>query len=200
MTESTTPGRDKIAALKKTRPDVVITVEREFDTDPVWHGDPKDDPSADLDFVCYEHTVTAMAVHNGTVVKGHAYLGGSWYATDDKSDTLLEVSGYLPQMVDEALEELDKKLLSKLLWWVVTLRNDGQDEDSLYVVQGEDADDAIESAKTQFKQDWELNGCRACGDTLCECGAIDYPHVEIYINHVVKCGHSEPEHVRSAPV
>jgi hypothetical protein len=199
MTETTTPGRDKIAALKKERPDVAIRVTRTIDPDPHWSGD---GPSPEEDgCVCYEHMVTATAIRKGVEYRGTAYLSGSWYGAEDNSDTLAEVSGYLPQMVDEALEELDGKLLTPtLVWWVVTLRNDGQDEDSLYVVQGEDEADAIESATVQFKQDWELNGCRSCGDTLCECGASDYPKVEIYINHVVKCGNAEPEHVRSAPV
>lgn len=67
------------------------------------------------------------------------------------------------------------------VWWIVTLREEGDDEDSLYIVQGDDEDMAIASA-TETLQD--ATGCASA---------------EVYINHVVKCFGARPEHVRTAP-
>ncbi len=43
----------------------------------------------------------------GEVIEGEASMGGSYYL---ESEPLGEVHGYLPQMVEEAIEELSTKL------------------------------------------------------------------------------------------
>ena len=103
-------GRELIAALAVSRPNVAITVERTHYPDGVWDGD---DP-LDFDrFICYGHEVTAMTIRNGQIVTGSAYMGGSWYEPGDTSDCAPEISGYLHQMVEEAIEELDKALAER---------------------------------------------------------------------------------------
>lgn len=104
-------GRQMIEALKKTRPDVVITVTREEDPYGVWDGD---EPLPDGYYACYDHTVTATCIMDGQLIEGTAVMGGSWYDVldmdADNQSCLREISGYLPQMIDEALEELDSLL------------------------------------------------------------------------------------------
>jgi len=68
------------------------------------------------------------------------------------------------------------------VWWVITLRQDGDDEDSLEIVQADDEETAVATA-TETLQD--VTGCYAS---------------EVYINHVVRCVGARPEHVRVAPV
>jgi hypothetical protein len=103
-------GRERIAQLKVERPDVVIEVVRTPDPYSVWDGD---EPIGD-EFVCYDHDVIAYTIRDGERVEGRNSLGGSWYDPFDKTpenlDCLAEISGYLLQMVDEALEELDGQL------------------------------------------------------------------------------------------
>lgn len=106
----TTPGRDKIEQLKISRPDIVIEVTRIADHDTRWDGD---DPIGD-EFDCFDHEVTAYTIRNGVRIEGTATLGGSWYDLDDhdahNQACIAEISGYLPQMIDEAIDELDAQL------------------------------------------------------------------------------------------
>jgi hypothetical protein len=72
-------------------------------------------------------------------------------------------------------------------WWIVTLREDGDDEDSLYIVRAADQAAAEVSAQAEFITD-NYGGGTPSGTTL-------------YLNHVVRCNSEEkPEHVRSVPV
>lgn len=107
---ATITGQQKIAALKVSRPDVAIEVTRTRDPHGVWDGD---DPIGD-EFVCFDHTVTAYTIRNGVQLEGVATMGGSWYDLDDRSDDnracIAEISGYLSQMIDDALDELDAQL------------------------------------------------------------------------------------------
>ncbi len=98
-------GRQMIEQLKLSRPDVAITITRFEDPIP-WDGDGPD-PSEE-GFTCYTFDVTASTILNGEMIEGSASLGSCWYRADDDSDTAREIGGYLPQMIDEALEELDK--------------------------------------------------------------------------------------------
>jgi len=70
------------------------------------------------------------------------------------------------------------------VWWVVTLRQDGDDEDSLEIVEGIDEAQAVTHATTAFLATIER------GDE----------DPTIYVNHVVRCVGPEPTHVRTAPV
>lgn len=92
------------------------------------------------------------------------------------------------------------------VWWVVTLREHGDDEDSCHIIQADDEAAAVTLARTRFAEDnnhEERSGnCRSCGTAPCEksCGACDYPDPpEMFVNHVIRCTGPEPEHVRSAP-
>jgi hypothetical protein len=107
-----------------------------------------------------------------------------------------------------ALKEGETSYRPAPVWWVVTLREDGDDEDSLYIVQPvtDDATTAEAAAREAFLRDVvaddtdAADACRACGHYPCQesCGACDYPRT-IYVNHVVRCGSAQPEHVRTAP-
>lgn len=98
-------GKQKINALKLTRPDVCIKVSRTIDRNFRWDGDGRDPVERGMD--AYDIDVTAMTIRNGKIVEGHASLGGTYMYPQDK---IGEISGYLPQMVDEAVEELDANL------------------------------------------------------------------------------------------
>ncbi len=95
-----------IELLRALRPDVVITVTREIDSRFSWDGDGPD--PRDEGFSPYDVTVTASAIRNGVLYEGTDTLGGSYYQPDEP---LNEVHGYLPQMVDEAMENLDDELV-----------------------------------------------------------------------------------------
>lgn len=103
-------GHQMIAQLKIDRPDVVISIDRTVDRNGVWDGD---EPIGD-EFICYDHAVYARTIRNGVMIEGVDYLGGSWYDPNDKTplniDCLAEISGYLPQMIDEAIENMDRAL------------------------------------------------------------------------------------------
>jgi len=101
-------GREMIAELKITRPDVVIEVTRERDEYFRWDGDGPD--PEEEGFEAYDVDVTARCIRNGEMVEGRDSLGGSYYKPDE---ALGEVHGYLPQMIDEALEELNKTIAAK---------------------------------------------------------------------------------------
>lgn len=105
---TTMTGKEKIAALKISRPDVAIMVLREQDHYTGWVGDGPHPSEAG--YVCYEYQVRARTIRNGEIVSGEAYLGGSWWDPDDTSETAEEIGGYLPQLVERALAELDDEL------------------------------------------------------------------------------------------
>ena len=97
-----------------TAPSLLITVTWEHDPDDRW-DDPLnadwtkgEDPS---DWQAWQTTVTAAVVVSGRLVAGHDYLGGTWEKFgDDPRQTNPHISGYLPQMVEAALKELQAHL------------------------------------------------------------------------------------------
>ena len=99
------PKQDCIEALRLTRPDVAIIVSRESDGSFVWDGDGPDPTEEGYD--AYDVDVVACTIHKGELIEGRASLGGSYYLPDEP---LADVHGYLPQMVDEAVGEMDKAL------------------------------------------------------------------------------------------
>lgn len=99
-------GRQMIEALKTERPDVVISITRSRDELTPWQGP---EPSED-GYTCYVWDVVARTIRHGEMIEGRASLSGSWYRDDDTSDTAQEIGGYLPQMIDQALEELNLEL------------------------------------------------------------------------------------------
>lgn len=71
------------------------------------------------------------------------------------------------------------------VWWIVTLREDGDDEESLYIVQADDQEGAETAARAQFIED--RYGAEPTEPTL-------------YLNHTVRCvSDVTPELVRVAP-
>ncbi len=94
-----------IDKLRASRPDVAIMVRRERDESFVWDGDGPD--PEDEDFYAYDVDVLACSIRNGTLYEGTASLGGSYFKEDEP---IGEIHGYLPQMVEEAVKELDEVL------------------------------------------------------------------------------------------
>lgn len=104
-------GRHMIEILKVSRPDVAVTVIRTENPHCLWDGDEPIDQNV---FTCYDHEVRATTICNGELVSASDYLGGSWYDVDDMNADnqacIAEISGYLPQMIDDALDALDALL------------------------------------------------------------------------------------------
>jgi DNA-binding NarL/FixJ family response regulator len=97
-------GKEKIEELRKTRPEIAITItiSRDEDENFVWA-----DAYTEEGYVSYDITVTACKIVNGTLISGEAYLGGAYYKPEEE---IGEMHGYLPQKIDEALGELEKKI------------------------------------------------------------------------------------------
>ena len=59
------------------------------------------------DWKCWQSEVRASIIKNGELVSGSSYLGGTWEKSGSKPHiSNPEISGYEPQMTEEALEEL----------------------------------------------------------------------------------------------
>lgn len=101
-------GLETIEELKVSRPDIVVTVTRELDPYFVWDGD---GPNPEEDgFSAYTVDVNARTIRNGEIIIGGSSLGGSYYLDDEP---IGEIHGYLPQMIAEAIEEMDEQLHSR---------------------------------------------------------------------------------------
>lgn len=88
-----------------SRPDVAIHVSRLYDPSCQWDGDGPD-PEED-GFSPYDVSVTVYAIRAGRLYEAEATLGGSYFRDDEE---IGEIHGYYPQMLEEALEELDEQL------------------------------------------------------------------------------------------
>lgn len=102
-----------LAALATVAPSIAIEVIWEYDAD--LRDITKDcDMPADTDpadWQAWQSEVRASAIVGGKSLSGSAYLGGTWEKfSDHPSKTNPEISGYLPQMIDEALTELLRML------------------------------------------------------------------------------------------
>lgn len=84
------------------RPDVAVQVSRELDSYHSWDGDGPD-PRND-GYSPYTVTVKAMTIRNGVLLEGVAYLGACYFLPEEP---IGDVHGYLPDMLAEALTELD---------------------------------------------------------------------------------------------
>lgn len=110
---NTFKAADLLATLAQIAPSVSIQTIWEHDNDihPDIHKDcdGMDDEDPD-DWQAWQSEVKATAICNGEEVSGSAYLGGTWEKWDDMpAESNPEISGYLPQMIIEALEELAKE-------------------------------------------------------------------------------------------
>lgn len=91
-------------SLKRVAPAIAFSVSREIDENFQWDGDGPD-PIEEGFYPC-DVTVSARAVVNGENFKGCAYLGGSYFKHGESCG---EVGGYLPQMLEEAAQDLEKQ-------------------------------------------------------------------------------------------
>ncbi len=91
-----------IELLKESRPDIAITVSWEPDHYFSWDGDGEDPRNDGYD--PHNVTVTASVIRNGELIQSHAYLGGCYSKNGGEDDP--EISGYLDQLVNEAVEGL----------------------------------------------------------------------------------------------
>ena len=62
------------------------------------------------DFVAWQAEVRATAIHDGRFVVGSAYMGEMWLEISTSPTSDPQIGGYYPQMLEEALEELRKRL------------------------------------------------------------------------------------------
>ena len=88
------------------RPDVAVILKRERDDYYQWDGDGPD-PCED-GFDPYDVMVKVVTIRNGRLFEGKDTLGGCYFKPDEPFD---EIHGYLPQMLEAALEELDQQLI-----------------------------------------------------------------------------------------
>ena len=93
-----------IEETRRARPDIAVSVTWEPDPGFVWDGD---GPEPDCE-IAHNVTVTARAIRNGELIEGNAYLGGSF--SPPGGPHCPDVHGYFPQMLEEAIAELDAEL------------------------------------------------------------------------------------------
>lgn len=98
-----------LARLAAVAPSVAIETIWEHDADARWDMAPEcGDPD---EFTAWQSEARASGVIGGAVVSGSDYLGGTWEKYEEhpaKSNP--EISGYLPQMIAEAVKELGKQV------------------------------------------------------------------------------------------
>lgn len=96
------------------RPDVAVTVSWEYDRHFSWDGD-MENPELDPDNPLFPHdvTVTASIIRKGVLIQDSVYLGGCYAPAGGPYDE--EIDGYLPQLVDEAIQFLDLKLKETII-------------------------------------------------------------------------------------
>lgn len=81
--------------------DIAITVSREVDRDYQWDGDGLDPRESGME--PYTVVVTAYHIENGMLQTGESILSGCYYMPED---TIGDVDGYLPQLIDDAVDNL----------------------------------------------------------------------------------------------
>ena len=104
---------DLLARLAAVAPSISIKTIWEHDTD--CRCITKDcDMPADTDpadWQAWQSEVRAACIVNGSEISGSDYLGGTWEKFgDDPAESNPEISGYLPQMIEEAIKELGKQV------------------------------------------------------------------------------------------
>jgi hypothetical protein len=110
MNATTKTRAELLAALVLERPEVCITVEWATDDYYTWDGDGPDPVTYDDPQYPHDVTVTARTIRGGKMIEGCAHLGGSYSPMDGPHCP--EIHGYFPQMLDEALDELDDQLFA----------------------------------------------------------------------------------------
>jgi hypothetical protein len=105
MKRSITP-REVFAGLRKVAPSISFAVSWTEDPHYHWDGDGPD-PGYD-GFVAYDVDVYARAILGGKMVEGRQSLGGVYERPEHYPDYDPDIHGYLVQMLEEALEDLQK--------------------------------------------------------------------------------------------
>lgn len=80
---------------------IAIIVQREHDPYFSWDGDGSD--PRDEGFTPYNVTVKAITVRAGRLIESSSTLGGSYFK---HTEPIGDIHGYLPQMVEEAIDGL----------------------------------------------------------------------------------------------
>jgi len=91
--------------LRKLAPSCVFSIHREVDNDFSWDGDGPD--PREEGYLPYNIEVRAAVIAEGKYVEHSEYLGGSY---DKPGDFDMDVHGYLPQLLDEAISGLPKNI------------------------------------------------------------------------------------------
>lgn len=106
-----------LATLAKVAPSVAIETIWQHDNDihpdirKDCDGFENEDPD---DWRAWRSEVRASAVVDGKSISGSSHLGGTWEkAVDHPAKSNPSISGYLPQMIEEALRELLNKTPSR---------------------------------------------------------------------------------------
>ncbi len=100
-----------LEALRKIAPSVALSVEWSHDPDSTW-GDISErmDGENPEDWQPWNSEVKASAIVDGVEISESSHLGGTWEkACDHPSQSNPDISGYLPQMLQEALLALGKR-------------------------------------------------------------------------------------------
>jgi len=94
--------------LAKAAPHIAFSVSYVEDPNFVWDGDGPD--PREEGYAPYDVTVTAHTIINGVSFEGNNYLGGTYEKWGPRGhgpeNPEPDIGGYLPQMIDEALDDL----------------------------------------------------------------------------------------------
>lgn len=105
---STFKPSELFATLNAIAPAICIETIWEHDEDARW--DIEDNTLDPDDFTAWQSEVRASVILDGKLVSESAYMSGTWEKYgDDPRKSNPEISGYLPQMIQEALRELLKR-------------------------------------------------------------------------------------------
>jgi hypothetical protein len=110
---STFKAAELLARLAQLAPSISIETiwEHDMDCRDITKDCDMPEGTDPADWQAWQSEVKASAVVNGRHVSGNAYLGGTWEKYgDDPAQSNPEISGYLPQMIQEALQNLRPSL------------------------------------------------------------------------------------------
>ena len=97
-----------IAELRETRPNVNVQVIASHDNDYVWDGD----GPAPKGFEAFILEVKTTTIDKGEMKEGSDHLGGCYARkvgnfNSPRSKHAYEIDGYFPQMLEQALDNMD---------------------------------------------------------------------------------------------
>ena len=98
-----------IEELKKTKPSYHVETIWEEDNDYIWDGDSEDPMNEG--FIPHVVEVKISTIINGEMVSGSDYLGGCYTKYGEAHSE--DVHGYFPDMLDEAITDLENQINRK---------------------------------------------------------------------------------------